>query len=115
MGLEVPPKGSFFSVSSAIVGARERRAREAPTSLEATDAEAAVEGVTMLALATGVDAEVCRFFRGDLDLGAPGDWAADDLDRFVGVLAAATALGAAVSLLGWDMVDDRGGNGGLMQ
>lgn len=101
MGLEVPPKGSFFSVSSAIVGARERRAREASTGLEATDAEAAVEGVTMLALATGVDAVVCRFFRGDLDLGAP----ADDLDRFVGVLAAATALGAAVSLLGWDMVD----------
>ena len=106
MGLEVPPKGSFFSVSSAIVGARERRApREASTGLEATDAEAAVEGVTMFALATGVDAVVCRFFRGDLDLGAPGDWAADDLDRFVGVLAAATALGAAVSLLGWDMIE----------
>lgn len=68
------------------------------------EAEAVVEGVTMVAFAAGVDALVCRLFRGDLCLGSD-DSETDDLDRLVGVRAAATVVEAVASLSGWDMVD----------
>jgi hypothetical protein len=110
MGLELPPKGSFFwvssfgSVSSAIAGLSDRRAREVSLA-GLMETNAVVDGVTILVLATGVeDAVACLLFRGDFDLCSldASSLTTDDLDRFVGVLAAGAAWSA--SLVGWDMV-----------
>lgn len=108
MGLELPPKGSFFgvssfcSVSSSMAGLRDRRTREVALA-GLTETDAVVDGVTTLVVVAGVDdAVACLLFRGDLAcLVDTSSFTTDDLGRFVGVLAAGAAWSA--SLVGWDM------------
>lgn len=109
MGLDVPPKGSFFSVgvSSLIAGMSDRRTlREVEAFAGLTGADADVDGVTTLTpCATGVveEAWLCRLFRGDLPLGSSVGF--DGFERFVGVLASTAALWRVVSSLGRDMMN----------